>query len=169
MSGPIEDLPLLSRRALGVGVGLATLAFGATISFGALEFSIGWGERGPEPGYFPFWIGLVICAGSVATIIQAWFDRADAATAVALTRGQAQRALAFFLPMLAFVAVTHWLGLYVATILYLFGVMTWQGGYGVPAAGAVSLGTAVCLYLMFDTWLKVPLAKGPFEAWLRIY
>jgi Tripartite tricarboxylate transporter TctB family len=169
MTEQTDERAVLSLRALGIGVAALTLTFGAVISFAAREFSIGWGERGPEPGYFPFWIGCVIMAGSLVTLLQATFDRGPAARAAALTRGQARRALAFLLPMVAFVAVTHVLGLYVATIGYLFAVMVWQGGYGVPAAAAVSLGTAAALYLMFDKWLLVPLAKGPLEAWLGIY
>ncbi len=164
-----DDAAIISRRALGIATALLTLAFGATIAVAALEFSIGWSDRGPAPGYFPFWIGLVIISGSLATLVQTWLDRSEVSRSPALTRGQAQRALAFTVPMVGFVIVTHVLGLYVATIAYLFCVMSWQGGYGVPAAGAVSIGTALALYLMFDKWLLVPLAKGPLEAWLGIY
>jgi hypothetical protein len=169
MTEPETDGPtLVSRRSLGILTSLLTLAFGAVISFGATEFNTGWTERGPEPGYFPFWIGLVIIAGSIGTLVQAIMARNDGAVP-AITSGQARRATTFALPMLGFVALTHFLGLYVATIIYLFVVMIWQGGYGLPAAAAVSLGTAVTLYFMFDKWLLVPLAKGPIEAWLGIY
>lgn len=158
----------MSRRGLGVLAALLTLAFGTVIILGATEFSVGWTERGPEPGYFPFWIGCVIVAGSLVTLAQALLARGDG-TVPAITRGQAQRALTFLVPMTAFVAIAHLLGIYVATILYLFTVMVVQGGYGVALSSLVSVGTAVSLYLMFDKWLKVPLAKGPLEAWLGVH
>jgi Tripartite tricarboxylate transporter TctB family len=166
-----DDTPdpiLISRRGLGIGVALLTLAFGVVIIAGAMEFSVGWTERGPEPGYFPFWIGCVIIAGSIATLTQAWLAKADGATA-GISRGQARRALAFLLPLIGFVALSQIMGLYVASIVYLFATMMIQGGYGALAAAVTSLGTAVALYVMFDKWLKVPLAKGPIEAWLGIY
>jgi hypothetical protein len=159
---------LISRRGLGLLVALLTMAFGAVIILGATEFSVGWTERGPEPGYFPFWIGCVIVAGSLATLVQTALAR-DEGRQAAITHGQAQRALTFLLPMVAFVAVAHGLGIYVATILYLFLVMVFQGGYSVALSSLISVGTAVSLYFMFDKWLKVPLAKGPLEALLGIH
>jgi hypothetical protein len=163
-----DDPMLISRRGLGLAVALLTLAFGCVIILGATEFSVGWGERGPEPGYAPFWIGCVIVAGSLATLVQTWLAKSEA-TVSAITRGQAQRALQFLVPVIAFVGLAHVLGLYVASVVYLFAIMVFQGGYGVALSGVVSGGMAVALYFMFDKWLKVPLAKGPLEAWLGVY
>lgn len=167
-ASPDTEPMLISRRALGIGGALLTLAFGAAIILGANEFSIGWGERGPEPGYVPFWIGCVIVAGSAATLVQIVRDTA-AGRESAITRGQAQRALSFLLPMIGFVLLTQVLGIYVASIIYLFAVMVFQGGYSLLLSAVLSVGTAISLYLMFDKWLKVPLAKGPIEALLGVY
>lgn len=163
------DATLLTRRTLGVLTAALTLAFGAAIALGAREFSIGWSDRGPEPGYFPFWIGIVIAAGSLATLRQAVANRSPDGRSPAITHSQARRVATFLLPMIAFVALAHAAGIYAATVAYLFGVMVWQGGYSIAAATAVGVGTTVALYLLFDVWLKVPLAKGPIEAWLGLH
>ncbi len=163
-----QDKVLVSRFGLQVLVALGTLAFGGVIIFGALEYDVGWGERGPEPGYFPFWMGLLVVAGSLGTLAEALLRRGEL-RGVAISRAQATRALAFAIPVIGFVAVTTVLGLYVATVLYLFGVMVLQGGYRVPIAATISLGTALSFYLMFEKWLLVPLMKGPIEAWLGIH
>jgi hypothetical protein len=163
-----EDRVILSQSALAIGAALGTLAFGAVIIAGAIEYDIGWGERGPQPGYFPFWLGLLIMAGSLGTLLEAIATR-RVRQAPALTRAQARRVAAFLAPIAAFLVVTNLLGLYVAMVLYLFAVMITQGGYRPPAAAAVSLGTAVYFFFVFDRWLKVPLLKGPLEAWLGIY
>jgi hypothetical protein len=136
-----SDPVLVTRRSLSVFAALLTLAFGAAIIIGAREFSIGWSERGPEPGYFPFWIGCVIVVGSLATLVQIFAKQSDGLDA-AITHGQARRALAFVVPMVGFVALTHLFGLYVAAVVYLFGTMVFQGGYGVLLSSAVSGGTA---------------------------
>ena len=61
------------------------------------------------------------------------------------------------------------LGLYVGMVAYLLTVMLWQGRYRLPVAVAISFGTAVVVFLMFERWLQVPLMKGPLEAWLGIH
>lgn len=159
---------LISRHALELATALGTLAFGLAIIWSALEFPVGWTERGPDPGYFPFWVGVVIVVGSLGTLIGA-LARRRANTLAAITTEQSRRILAFLLPMLAFVALTSGLGIYVAMLLYLGFVMIAQGGYRVDLSVAVAVLTAVAFYVMFDRWLKVPLAKGPLEAWLKLH
>jgi hypothetical protein len=86
-----------------------------------------------------------------------------------LTTEQAKRVLAFGLPILGFVVVSLLLGLYVGAIVYLFGVMVFQGGYKPLFSIAVALAVAVVMRLVFPMWFKVPLLTGPIEAWLGLY
>lgn len=163
-----HDRPLVSRFGLQIGAALGTLLFGAAIVFGAIEYNVGWDERGPEPGYFPFWMGLLVIIGSIGTLIETILKRHDK-TGTALTWAQAGRVAQFVWPIVGFLVATSILGLYVAMILYLFTVMVLHGGYRIPASLAVSVGSALVFYLLFDKWLRVPLMKGPIEAWLGIY
>ncbi len=165
----IQSRTVLSRSTLGLATALATMAFGAVISYGALEHSIGWSERGPETGYFPFRMGVIIMLASLVTLVQTAMRRGVEKGEAALTAEQGVRVAKFFVPMLAFLAATSVAGIYVAMMLYLFIVMIWQGGYRLPAALAVSLGSALSFYWLFERWLQVPLKKGPLEAWLGIY
>ena len=73
------------------------------------------------------------------------------------------------LPLIAFVIISLWLGLYVGAVLYLFFTMVLQGGYRPLFALAVALGTAVVMRLVFPMWFKVPLLTGPLEAVLGLY
>jgi hypothetical protein len=77
--------------------------------------------------------------------------------------------LAFSLPMVAFVFLSLWLGLYVGTVLYLVFVMVFQGGYRWWFALAVALGVVIAMRLIFPIWFQVPLLTGPLEAWLGLY
>ena len=75
-------------------------------------------DRGrPEPGTFPFYVGLLVIAGSAGNLLFAWRKRQP--DAVFIDAAQARRIAAFGLPMLAFVALAVTLGFYVATALYL--------------------------------------------------
>lgn len=162
---------LVTHRALEVIAALLALAFGASIVVGALEYNVGWGERGPEPGYFPFWMGMVVVVGAIGALLEVVLSRRPRGPPAAINADQARRIAAFLVPMLGFLIVTilFKLGLYVGMVIYLLTVMLWQGRYRLPTAAALSFGTAVFVFLMFERWLLVPLMKGPLEAWLGIY
>ena len=49
--------------------------FGALIIKGALEFNVGWGDIGPEAGYFPFRIGILIVLASLVNLVRALLRR----------------------------------------------------------------------------------------------
>ena len=82
---------------------------------------------------------------------------------------QARRVVLFFGPMILFVLGAVWLGLYVATALYLGIVMCVQGGYRLVTAIAVAVATSVFFYVVLEMWFRVPLLKGPLEAALGIH
>ncbi len=159
---------LLTRLTMEIAVALATALGGAIVCYGSLEIGTGWGDAGPQPGYFPFYIGLFIMLASAGVLIEAIVKHRHA-RGIFLTREQGRRMLSFFLPMFGFVAVSMLLGLYVGLALYLFGVMTIQGGYRVGKALAVCASTIVIFYFVFEKWFQVPLLKGPIEALLKIY
>ncbi|HEX2726414.1 MAG TPA: tripartite tricarboxylate transporter TctB family protein [Beijerinckiaceae bacterium] len=164
----MSERALVSRSTMEVVTALATMAIGGAVMWGAVEHDIGWGDSGPAAGYFPFRLGVLIVLGSLANLWLALRRRSDD-TSVFLTREQGKRVLAFGLPIVGFVIVSLWLGLYVAAILYLFLVMVFQGGYRPLFAIAVAVGFAVVMRLVFPMWFKVPLLTGPLEAMLGLY
>jgi hypothetical protein len=159
---------LLTRFSMEIAVASFAALAGAIVCYGSLEFGTGWGDAGPEPGYFPFYIGVFIIAASCGVLIESAIEHRERKE-VFLTVEQGRRILSFFLPMLAFVALSMVLGLYVALALYLFGVMTIQGGYRIGKALAICVGTIVIFYVVFEKWFQVPLLKGPIEALLNIH
>lgn len=159
---------LMTRLTVEIAVACTAALVGAIVSYGSLEIGTGWGDVGPQPGYFPFYIGLFIVLASCGVLIEVVIEQRRRKQ-VFLTREQGHRILSFFLPMLGFVAVSMALGLYVGLGLYLFGVMTIQGGYRIGKALTVCLSTIVIFYVVFEKWFQVPLLKGPIEALLNIY
>jgi len=158
----------VSRFAVELGVAALTGAFGAAVCYGSLDVGAGWTEFGPEAGYFPFYVGLLILLGSVANIIHAFFKHRG--TGEIFIEGQRAKVVALFLlPLIAFAGVSAWLGLYLGTALYIAGTMLFQGRYkwwiALPSGVAVSL----FFFVVFEIGFKVPLLKGPVEAWFGIY
>ena len=141
---------------------------GAVTAFGSQELGIGWGDSGPEPGYFPFYVGVLLAVfgaynGAHALIVH----RTDPEFFV--ERRHLIRLARFFVPMVVFVIVAVWLGLYVGAALYLFYVAWRQGGYRPHYAALMGIGFSVALFVIFDVLFKVPLLKGPIEPLLGIY
>lgn len=168
MNTQFKDKAFLTRRSAEIGTAVATALFGAVVMIGATENPIGWTDLGPSAGLFPFCAGLVVVIASIGTMIQAWLRREDRGVTI-LTAIQLRRIAIFFLPIVAYVLLVFWLGLYAASALYLLGSMLWQGRYGLPVSMAVSLATTVAIFILFEWCFQMPLVKGPIEAWLGIY
>jgi len=64
------------------------------------------------------------------------------------------------------VALVHFVGLYVASALYLGFYMRWVGRHGWSAVALCAVGVPVLTFVVFETWFLVPMPKGPLEAWL---
>ncbi|THK35764.1 tripartite tricarboxylate transporter TctB family protein [Ensifer sp. MPMI2T] len=163
-----ENKRHLSRRAMEIATAIATAAAGGAICYGAIEIGIGWTETGPAPGYFPFYVGLLIIVGSLANLVRAISIR-DWNTEIFLDIEHARPILAFALPLVGFMIATLLLGLYVATLLYVSGAMIWQGGYRWWVATLGGVAVAAAFYCIFEVAFQVPLLKGPIEGWLGIY
>ena len=152
----------MTRFAAEVVTALVTLALGVAIVGGAREYGTGWSAGGPEPGTFPFYVGILVAAASAGNLLSAW-RRRHAGQAFATAR-QLRRIAAFGVPILAFVALVLGLGFYVATAIYLALVMRVQGRFGRLACIAVALGTSAFFFAVLEVWFRVPLLKGPVEA-----
>lgn len=147
--------------------GLTALA-GVVVAGGSLELGVGWTGSGPEAGYFPFYVGLLLAlAGTANAVWTMVIHRGE--SEVFIEFEQAKRLLTFFLPMAAFVIVTVVLGLYVGAALYLFYVAWRQGRYNPFWAAGLGIAFSVSLFVVFDILFRVPLLKGPLEAFLKIY
>ena len=151
-----------SRLAAEIAVAGVTMLAGVAVIAGALDFGIGWSRSGPEAGAFPFYVGVIIVAASLGNLVQALRKTDRGATFI--NGVQARRIATFFGPMILFVAASVWLGLYVATALYLGIVMRVQGGYRLVTAAAVAIATSAFFYVVLEVWFRVPLLKGPLEA-----
>jgi Tripartite tricarboxylate transporter TctB family len=154
---------MISRASAEVAFASFTAAFGAVIAWGATEFGVGWSPSGPQPGTFPFYIGSLVALASLANLALA-LRKATADVAPFITADQGKAVLRFVLPMVGFVMLSLWLGLYVATALYMFGVMRFQGRYPLWHAGLVAIGLPVALFLLLEKGFRVSLLKGPLEA-----
>jgi hypothetical protein len=106
----------------------------------------------------------VILLGCCALIFgQAWRATGDRPFA---TRAQLASVGRVLLPAVGLVVAMQWVGLYVASALYMALYMRWIGHHRWVTVVAVSVGITVATFLIFETWFLVPMPKGPLESWL---
>lgn len=156
-----ESTSAVSNRTMEAGVCVFTFALGLLVLVDSVRLGTGWSDEGPKAGYFPFYIGLIICIGSVVNAVLALRDRASGSF---VSKAQARDVLRVFLPMLVFAALIKPLGIYVAAILYIGFFMRWIGKYSWQKSIGVAVATSLGFFVVFDLWFKVPLIKGPLEA-----
>ena len=147
-------------------VAILFLAFGALVIWGSRRVGIGWGMEGPRAGYFPFYIGLLICISSAVTLAQAVLNRADRQGMTFATWDQLRQVSAVLVPSLVYVVVIPYLGIYVCTAGFIGWFMGRIGHYGPTRIVPVAVLVPVLTFMVFEFWFKVPLPKGPLEVLL---
>ena len=146
--------------AVEAAVALLVLVMGVVVVVASHKLGSGWTTDGPGAGYFPFYIGLVLCISAAGAMYQALRKRN---TEIFADSEQLRRVLVVLVPALFYVLVVQFLGLYVASALYIAGFMIFMGKYSPAKSIATALIIAVLCFLLFEVWFKVPLAKGSLE------
>jgi putative tricarboxylic transport membrane protein len=145
------------------------LVFGAVVVWDSRRLGAEWGSDGPQAGYFPFYIGVIICIASAVNIFNALTSGAAGAKPF-VHRGQLKMVLAIMVPTVIYVVLianpVYSLGIYEASIVFIAFFMRWLGKYPWGKTLAVSVLTVVSFFIMFEIWFKVPLPKGPLESLL---
>ena len=152
-----------STRTLEIATAVFFLLVGSVVMWDSSRIGAGWGADGPQSGYFPFYIGLLMNIASSVNLVLAF--KANKAESF-VSKPQIKLVLAIFLPCLVYVAVMQWLGLYLASAIFIALFMRWQGKFSPVKTIVTSLAVVVVLFVMFEIWFKVPLIKGPLEALL---
>lgn len=162
-----QDRAVGSIRVWEIIVAAAFFVAGAVVVWDSRRLGAEWASDGPQAGYFPFYIGLIMCAASVANMIAALGTGAKG-TKPFVMWGQLKMVLTVLVPSVAYVALianpVYSLGIYEASAVFIAFFMRMLGKYAWPKVAAVSIGVMTVFFLMFEVWFLVPLPKGPIEA-----
>jgi hypothetical protein len=151
---------VISVRAMDIITSIMFLGVGLTVMIGSIKLGASWGSDGPEAGYFPFYISLIIMLSSAVTLYQAVIVDKNKKTESFVNRESFKQVMAVLLPAIVFVLGVQFIGIYVSSVFYIAIFMIWLGKYPVWKAIAVAVGVSVALYLMFEFWFQVPLPHG---------
>jgi hypothetical protein len=149
-----------------IATAIAIMVFAAVVMVSNYRLGAGWDRNGPESGYFPFYVGVITFISGAAILIGELI-KGGAAGAESFVEGRPlRRVLRIVIPTLIYVVAIIYVGIYVATAVFVSVFMVWLGRYRVVVAVALGVGIAVALFLTFEVWFLVPLPKGPLETLL---
>ena len=149
----------MTHRGVDMVVAILIIVLGGLVMYDSYQVGIGW-ESGPQSGYFPFYIGVLMTLASVVTLVQATVG-GSAETFVDWP--SFKRVLTVFVPAALFVAAIPYLGIYVAGTLFIAAFMTIVGKYPVWKGLAVGAVLSVVFFLIFQKWFLIQLPIGPLE------
>src|SRR6478672_5280321 len=114
-TAPEADSPAItSTRVVDVTVSLLLVALALTLGYDNWRTGIAWDSTGPQSGYFPFYLSVILAGASLYGLVAAFLSRQEAAETF-VTRAQLRRVLLVFVPTMLFCLTVQYLGLYVAS------------------------------------------------------
>ena len=163
-TAPEEDSPsVTSNRTVDVAVSLLLLALAVVLAWDNWRTGASWDSTGPEPGYFPFYLPVILGGASLYGIGAAFLSRKEAVETF-VTRAQLRRVMAVFVPTLLFCIAMQFLGIYVASFLLIAGFMRIVGRIAIWKSLLTAFLFSAVMFVTFDIVFDVLMPKGPLEA-----
>src|SRR3954471_3707419 len=158
-----DSPPVTDTRTVDVVISLLLVALALTLGTDNWRTGIAWDSTGPQAGYFPFYLSVILGGASVYGLVTAFLSRREVPETF-VTRAQLRRVMAVFVPTLLFCLGTQFLGLYVASFLLIAGFMALVGKIAWWKSLLTAFVFTAIMFVTFDIAFDVIMPKGPLEA-----
>jgi putative tricarboxylic transport membrane protein len=138
---------------------------GVVMMIDGYRVGMGWAFDGPMAGYFPFRTGAIICVSSLVIFFRTLFTTHHNFT-IFVSWDRFKLVLYVLLPTVLYVLATQFVGIYVASAVFIGGFMRAMGNFSWLKIILISICISTALFWMFEIQFMVPLPKGPLESWL---
>ena len=163
-TAPEVDSPAVaSARSVEISVSLLLLALAVTLGFDNWRTGIAWDSTGPQAGYFPFYLSVILGGASLYGLATAVMARRETSETF-VTRAQLRRVMQVFIPTLLFCLATQFLGLYVASFFLIAAFMRMVGKIALWKSLLTAFLFTAIMFVTFDIAFDVIMPKGPLEA-----
>jgi putative tricarboxylic transport membrane protein len=163
-TAPEADSPVVTdTRVAEIAVSLLLIVVALTLGFDNWRTGIAWDSTGPQAGYFPFYLSVILGLASLYGLAATLLARPEATEAF-VTRAQLRRVMAVFVPTLLFCVATQYLGMYVASFLLIAIFMRIVGRIALWKSLLTSFVFTAVMFVTFDIAFDVIMPKGPLEA-----
>lgn len=166
-TAPAEDSPpVASQRSVDAGTMLVLMGFALLMAYDNYRTGISWASDGPQPGYFPFYLSVILLLASTYGLVTSFVGKRAATEKdnVFVTRDQFRRVMLVFIPTVVFCAATQWLGLYVASFLLIVCFMIFVGKIAAWKSLLTGFIFSAISFWVFEVKFDVIMPKGPLEA-----
>ena len=153
----------LTYAAADALTAFVVFAVGVVMMIDNHRIGAGWAPDGPESGYFPFRLGVILCVASVVVMLRSLYGK-ERKREIFVPWKKFKLVLLVLLPTLLFVLAIEFIGIYVASALFIGAFMRVMDKYSWVKTLAISIGTSLVLFWLFEIQFLVPLPKGPLEA-----
>ena len=163
-TAPADNSPAVTTtRTVEMVVYVLLLALAFVLGFDNWRSGMGWAKDGPQSGYLPFYLCVILAGASLFGLGVAFLNRTGGAKTF-VTRDQLRRVLQVFIPTFIFCVLMQWLGLYIASLLLVAGFMRFIGRIAWWKSLLTSFVFVMIMFCTFDVAFDVIMPKGPVEA-----
>jgi putative tricarboxylic transport membrane protein len=163
-TAPEPDSPAVTDTSVvEIVVSLLLLALALTLGYDNWRTGIGWDSTGPQAGYFPFYLSVILGLASLYGLVATLLARNEPSETF-VTRAQLRRVMAVFVPTLLFCLATQFLGMYVASFLLIAIFMRMVGRIALWKSLLTAFLFTAIMFVTFDIAFDVIMPKGPLEA-----
>ncbi len=153
---------VVANNKVDAVVAAILVVIAGVVIYEARRLGAGWTSDGPGAGYFPFYIGIIILVSGLGILFQSLLSK-KRDTDSFVDQQQLRRVLSVLLPAMLYVLGVNFLGLYVASAIYIALFMVLMGKYPVLKSVLVAVAVITLFFMMFEVWFKVPLFKGSLD------
>ncbi len=143
-------------------VAFIVLMIGAVLVYASWELGAGWTSDGPGAGYFPFYIGIILCISGAGILYHALLGK-HKNTEPFIDAWQFKRVMSVLVPIGLYILAVQFLGLYIASALYIALFMIILGKFHWGKSVIIALTVTLLFFMLFEVWFKIPLFKGKFD------
>jgi len=156
-----DDRPVAKARSVDLVVSVLLLALAVLLGWDSWRTGAGWASDGPQAGYFPFYLSVLMGAASLYGIVTKLLERE---TEPFVTRQQFERVLKVLVPTFVYCLLIQYLGLYVASFFLIAGFMWWVGRIAAWKSLIAAFVFTAVMFFTFEIAFNVIMPKGPLEA-----
>jgi putative tricarboxylic transport membrane protein len=157
------ERPAARTRTVDIVVSILIFALACLLAWDSDRTGNEWAADGPEAGYFPFYLSVLMGAAALYGLGRALLTRIHEGE-VFVTREQLYRVMQVFIPTLLFCFATDYLGIYVASFILTAGFMIWIGKIAAWKSILTAFLFSAAMFYIFEIAFNVIMPKGPLEA-----
>jgi putative tricarboxylic transport membrane protein len=136
--------------------GVVVLILGLAVIYFSLELEY-YSEFGPGPGFLPLWIGVVLIGCAIFGIINVLRKHDKIGT---FFRPRTKLGLRVLIIIFIAFLLLPLLGFSIGLALFVGITMRIMGKHRWVSCSLTAVVTAICIHLVFISWLTIPLPQG---------